>query len=94
LDLSLLEPLHGCNLIHNGKYIYIFGANKELDPNSKHGTNVNVVYRINYQGLKENDDYPGIEDNNDDLNIYLWMFVGIVIMVSIGGTIYFIKYRK
>lgn len=92
LDTRLPQPIHACNLAHDGEYIYIFGGYKSFDPTDKHGDKVNVIYRYNYQGIDAPDDYPG-PDHGD----FPWSTVilaGMVGVIGIGGSVYYIKSRK
>ncbi len=88
LDITLPEKLHGCNLVCDGKYIYIFGAKRyKLSQRSS----PNAVWRFNYQDLEPKEDYPGIQ--HEDSPPYLLGIAGIAVFVSIGGAVYFWRKR-
>ncbi len=93
LDTRLPKPFHGCNLVHAGGYIYIFGAYKKFDPNSKHGRNVNKIFRFNYQGLESKDNYPGIHEE-DSLPTYFIGLIATTVVLTVGGAGYFWKYKR
>lgn len=90
LDLTLPAKLHGCNLVCNGEYIYIFSGLWELDI---HGSpRANIIWRYNYQDLQSNDDYPGIENDNPDWKMVTGL-VGVAVVVTVGAVVYYRKYR-
>ncbi|MFP4050843.1 MAG: hypothetical protein ACLFVB_03790 [Thermoplasmata archaeon] len=92
LDITLPAKLHGCNLVSNGEYIYIFSGLWDLDV---HGSpRANIIWRFNYQDLPTNDDYPGIENKNPDWKmITVTGLVGAAVIVTVGAVVYYRKYR-